>query len=88
LHIITTQHANQDWQPGGKFMPKIPDPKELLDIAKSARRVVEDREWKKYQRYLAKHQQKFGKSRQEQPISFRKYCAWLRFFEEDMEIPQ
>ena len=69
-------------------MPKIPDPKELLDIAKSARRIVEDREWKKYQRYLTKHQQKFGKSRQEQPISFEKYCAWLRFFEEDMEIPQ
>ena len=69
-------------------MTKIPDPKELLDIAKSAENVVEDREWKKYQRYLAKHQQKFGKSRQEQPISFEKYCAWLRFFEEDLEIPQ
>ena len=69
-------------------MLKIPDPKELLDIAKSAENVVEDREWKKYQRYLAKHQQKFGKSHQEQPISFEKYCAWLRFFEEDLEIPQ
>ena len=69
-------------------MLKIPDPKELLDIAESTRHVIEDREWKKYQRYLAKHQQKFGKYRQEQPISFEKYCAWLRFFEEDLEIPQ
>ena len=69
-------------------MPNLPDPQELLKISKSIKRIVEDREWKKYQRYLAKHEQKFGKPPTEPPIPFEKYCAWLRFFEEDLEIPQ
>lgn len=69
-------------------MPKIPDPESLLEIAQSAERIVEDREWKKYQRYLAKHEQKYGNLPTEPPISFEKYCTWLKFFEEDMEIPQ
>jgi hypothetical protein len=73
---------------GAKIMPKIPDPKKLVELARSTNRIVEDREWKKYQRYLAKHKQKYGKTSTEQPISFEKYCAWLKFFEEDMQIPQ
>lgn len=69
-------------------MRKIPSPEKLMEIARSTKRVVEDREWKKYQRYLAKHEQKFGNPPTEQPIPFEKYCAWLKFFAEDMEIPQ
>ena len=70
------------------MMPNIPNPEELVEIAQSIQRNVEDREWKKYQRYLSKHEKKYGKPPTEQPIPFEKYCAWLRFFEEDMDIPQ
>ena len=69
-------------------MPKIPDPKSLVELAQSTKRIIEDREWKKYQRYLAKHEKKYGNPPSEQPITFEKYRAWLRFFEKDMQIPQ
>jgi len=58
-------------------MPKIPDPETLVETAKSAKRIVEDREWKQYQRYLAKHKQRYGNQPSEQPISFEQFCVWL-----------
>ena len=69
-------------------MPKIPDPEALVEKARSINRKVEDREWKKYQRYIAKHEQKYGTPPTKHPISFEKYCAWLKFFEEELQIPQ
>jgi hypothetical protein len=59
-------------------MPKIPAPEELAKIAQSVYNVVEDREWKKYQRYLKEFKQKYRKpNTTEQPITFEKYCATL-----------
>jgi len=71
-------------------MPAIPDPEELLERAQSINRTVEDREWKQYQRYLAKHEEKYGDPPIEQPLSFDKFCAWLKFYDkhiEDMQDP-
>ena len=62
-------------------MSKIPDPKALLEAARSANRIVEDREWKQYQRYLAKHEQRYGNPPQEPPLTFEQFCAWLREFD-------
>ena len=58
-------------------MTKIPDPEELIEAAQSAERILEDREWKQYQRYLAKHEQKYGNPPKKQPITFKDFCAWL-----------
>ena len=69
-------------------MTKIPAPEVLVETAQAIKRTMRDREWIKYQRYLAKHAQKYSQQPTEQPISFEKYCAWLEFFEEDMQIPQ
>ena len=69
-------------------MLKIPKPEKLVGIAQSTKRNVVDRKWIKYQRYIAKHEKVHGKQSTKQVISFEKYCAWLRFFEEDMQIPQ
>jgi hypothetical protein len=64
-------------------MPTIPDPEELVEIAQSAQRKVEDREWKKYQRYLNRHQKKYGDPPSEPPITFELFCAWLRHFDKN-----
>ena len=69
-------------------MPAIPDPEELVKRAKSISRNVEDQEWKQYQRYLAKHELKFGNPPTEKPLSFRKFCAWLQFYDKYVEEMQ
>ena len=72
-------------------MPKIPDPESLVEIAQSVKRIVEDREWKQYQRYLAKHERKYGYPPTEKPLTFEKFCAWLKYFDkyqQDMQKPQ
>ena len=69
-------------------MSIIPEPEALVEIAQSTNRNIKDHKWIKYQRYIAKHNKVHGKKSTKQVISFEKYCAWLRFFEEDMQIPQ
>ena len=59
-------------------MPAIPDPSDLMKAARSASRQIEDRQWKQYQRYLARHREKFGDSPDEPPISFTEFSAWLK----------
>jgi hypothetical protein len=58
-------------------MPAIPNPSDLLKSARSASRPIEDRQWKQYQRYLAKHKEKYGDSPNETPISFDEFSIWL-----------
>ncbi len=69
-------------------MSMIPEPETLVEIAQSTKHIMKDRKWIKYQRYIAKHNKVHGKQSNKQIISFEKYCSWLRFFEEDMGIPQ
>ena len=69
-------------------MSSILEPEALVEIAQSTNRNIKDRKWIKYQRYIKKHKKVHGKQSTIQVISFEKYCAWLRFFEEDMQIPQ
>lgn len=61
----------------GTNMSIIPNPSDLVASARSARRPIEDRQWKQYQRYLAKHKEKYGNPPDEPPISFEEFCAWL-----------
>jgi len=61
-------------------MPRIPEPKVLLEIAHSANRIVEDREWKKYRRYLSKLEKKSGRQPSEKRISFEDYLSRLTNF--------
>ena len=58
-------------------MPAIPNPSDLMEVARSASRTIEDRQWKQYQRYLAKHKEKYADSPDEKPISFAEFSAWL-----------
>ena len=55
-------------------MPAIPDPKDLLDAAKSTTRPIEDREWKRYQRYLRKLKEQRANSPYKKPITFEEFC--------------
>jgi hypothetical protein len=56
-------------------MPTIPDPSDLLDAAKSTQRIIEDREWKRYQRYLRKLHQQRANAKNKQPITFEEFCG-------------
>jgi hypothetical protein len=58
-------------------MSIIPDPSELVELARSAQRNIEDREWKQYQRYLSKFEDKNGHSSRAEPLSFKEYCEKL-----------
>jgi ribosomal 50S subunit-associated protein YjgA (DUF615 family) len=55
-------------------MPPIPDPSDLLDAAKSTQRHIEDREWKRYQRYLRKLMQQRTNSSKKKPLTFEEFC--------------
>ena len=55
-------------------MPPIPDPSDLLDAAKSTQRPINDREWKRYQRYLRKLNQQRAISLNKQPLTFEEFC--------------
>jgi hypothetical protein len=55
-------------------MTTIPDPSDLLDAAKSTTRKIEDREWKRYQRYLRKLEKQHAKSPNTQPLTFKEFC--------------
>ena len=59
-------------------MPAIPAPEKLVEIARSIRNSIEDREWKQYQRYLAKFEQHDRESPDEAPLSFEEFCAMPR----------
>ncbi len=65
-------------------MSSIPDPGTLVEIARSACRYVNDREWKKYQRYLNKFAQS-GHSPVEKPLNFEEFCDTLG---KNGDIPQ
>jgi len=69
-------------------MPKIPEPETVVEVAQSTKRNMKDRKWIKYQRYIRKQKKIHGKHSTKKVISFEKYCAWFRFFEEVMKIPQ
>ena len=56
-------------------MQIIPDPKRLVELAHSAGRLIEDREWKQYQRYLAKLEQQHTKHPEPGPLRFEEFCA-------------
>ncbi len=58
-------------------MPTMPDPGTLLETARSASRAVEDREWKQYQRYLAKYESQHGHTPDEPPLTFEEFCERL-----------
>ena len=58
-------------------MPKIPEPSTLIEIAKSTKRYVNDREWKKYQRYLAKRNIKNDETESGNLLSFEEFCRLL-----------
>ena len=58
-------------------MPKLPDPKKLRKEELAAKRYINDREWKKYQRYLAKFEKAGRNDCNEEPLSFEEYCIWL-----------
>ena len=58
-------------------MPKIPSPAALVERSISAGRFVEDREWKQYQRYLAKHKKQYGHTSEGQELKFDEYCDRL-----------
>ena len=55
-------------------MPPIPDPSDLLDAAKSTQRHINDREWKRYQRYLRKLNQQRINTQKKQPLTFEEFC--------------
>ena len=58
-------------------MSIIPDPKMLRKKELEAKRYINDREWKKYQRYLRKFKETGGNDCDEKPLSFEEYCIWL-----------
>jgi len=66
-------------------MPRIPSPEALLEIAQSTLRKIEDKEWKKYQRYLAKHAKQNGNTPTEEPLKFEEFCARLAESENDSQ---
>ena len=69
-------------------MPAIPNPSDLMEAARSASRPIEDRQWKQYQRYLAKHKEKYGDSPDEKPISFAEFSAWLNMQDYRPSVPK
>jgi len=58
-------------------MPKLPDPKKLRKEELAVKRYINDREWKKYQRYLTNFEKASGNDCDEEPLSFEEYCFWL-----------
>ena len=56
----------------------IPNPKKLVEIAHSAERIIQDREWKQYQRYLSKTKQQQLDNPNLVPHSFDEFCALRR----------
>ena len=69
-------------------MSAIPNPSDLMESARSASRTIEDRQWKQYQRYLAKHKEKYGDSPDEPPISFIEFTAWLNTQDYRPSVPK
>jgi hypothetical protein len=55
-------------------MPAIPDPSDLLETAKSTQRPIEDRVWKRYQRYLRKIREQRINTQKTQPLTFEEFC--------------
>ena len=55
-------------------MTAIPDPSDLVEAARSTQRSIDDREWKRYQRYLRKLMQKRANSHNKQPLTFEEFC--------------
>ena len=55
-------------------MPAIPDPSDLLESARSTTRPIEDREWKRYQRYLRKLREQRIITQKTQPLTFEEFC--------------
>ena len=58
-------------------MPTIPDPSDLLESARYTQRPIEDREWKRYQRYLRKLKQQQTNPPQKPLLSFEEFCEAL-----------
>ena len=56
----------------------MPDPKKLVEIARAAGRLIQDREWKQYQRYLSKNERQHDDNPYFVPHSFDEFCALNR----------
>ena len=59
-------------------MLNMPEPKTLVEIAHAAGRLIQDREWKQYQRYLSKTEQHQLDNPNFMPHSFDEFCALRR----------
>jgi hypothetical protein len=58
-------------------MSIIPDPAELVKLARSTQRKIVDREWKQYQRYLNKFERYHKDCSEETPLTFEEFCTRL-----------
>jgi hypothetical protein len=59
-------------------MSATTDPKDIREAPRSTQGPIEDREWKRYQRYLRKLMQQRAISRNKQPAPFVKKCDKLQ----------
>ena len=67
------RQPNIENQQRGTAMATIPDPSDLLDAARSTQRHIEDRVWKRYQRYLRKLREQRASSPNKQPLTFEEF---------------
>ena len=54
-------------------MPAIPDSKDLMEEARPTQRPIENREWKRYQRYLRKLMQQRANAKNKQTLKYEKF---------------
>ena len=59
-------------------MIDMPEPKTLVEIAHAAGRLIQDREWKQYQRYLSKQEHPHKGNPYTMPYSFEEFCILHR----------
>ena len=65
----------------------MPNPKRLVEIAHAAGLIIQDREWKQYQRYLSKTEQQHIDNLYWVPYSFEEFCA-LRREKAELQSPE
>ena len=68
-------------------MPTIPDPKDLLEAARFTQNPIDDRVWKRYQRYLRKLKEQRANSPNKQPLTFEEFCDEQRNQENSDKTP-
>jgi hypothetical protein len=68
-------------------MPAMPDSKDLLEAARSTQHRIDDRVWKRYQRYLRKLNERRANSSNKQPLTFEEFCDEQRNQENNHNTP-